>query len=119
MLLWFYIIAYPVKEPKNINKILNRRRKLKNYHYHIQPPFYDNLGLNKNDQRYNARNKFQRAGNPDDLAPRKFGAKFTEYARLNALRSQILMDIEKDKDFKWPRPIKYDPEKRNQNMYCK
>ena len=28
------------------------------------------------------------------------------------------MDIEKDKDFKWPRPIKSDPEKRNQNLYA-
>ena len=43
--------------------------------------------------------------------------KFTEYARLNAPRSQILMDIERYKDFHWARPIKSDLEKRNQNMY--
>ena len=29
------------------------------------------------------------------------------------------MDIEKDKDFKWPRPLKSDPEKINQNLFCK
>ena len=29
------------------------------------------------------------------------------------------MDIEKDKDLKWPRPLKSDPEKRNQNLFCR
>ena len=29
------------------------------------------------------------------------------------------MDIDKDKDFKWTRPIKSDPKKRNQNLYCR
>ena len=82
-------------------------------------PQYDNGKKRKNDPSYNARDKFQRAEKSEDSTPKKFGAKFTEYARLNAPRSQILMDIEKEKDFKWPRHIKSDLEKRNQNLYCR
>ena len=80
-------------------------------------PQPDNGKKRKNNLSYNARDKFQRAEKFEESTPRKFGAKFTEYATLNAPRSQILMDIEKDKDFKWPRPIKSDPEKRNQNLF--
>ncbi|XP_074322742.1 uncharacterized protein LOC141659699 [Apium graveolens] len=43
--------------------------------------------------------------------------RFAEYARLNAPSSQILMEIEKDKDFKWPKPLRGDPEKRDQSRY--
>ena len=71
----------------------------------------------KNDPRYNDHDKFQQVEKSKASTPRKFGPKFSEYARLNSPRSQIRMDIEKDKDFKWPRQIKSDPEKRNQNLY--
>ena len=83
---------------------------------HPQP---DNGKKRKSEERYDARDKFQWAENSKDAAPRKFGATFTEYARINAPISQILMDIERDKDLKWPRPIKYDPKKRNLNLYCR
>ena len=73
----------------------------------------------QSDQSYDARDKFQRAEKTDDSTPKTFVAKFTEYARLNASRSQILIDIERDKDFKCPMPIKSEPEKRNQNLYCR
>ena len=49
----------------------------------------------KSDQSYDARDKFQWAEKSEDSAPRKFRAKFTEYASFNAPRSQILMDIER------------------------
>ena len=67
---------------------------------HPQP---DNEKKRKNDSNYNARDKFQRAKKSEESTPKKLGAKFAEYARLNAPRSQILMDIKKDKDFKWPK----------------
>ena len=83
---------------------------------HPQP---DNDKKRKKDSSYNARDKFQRAEKSEESTPKKLGAKFAEYARLNAPRSQILMDIEKDKDLKWPRPLKSGPEKRNQNLFCR
>ena len=83
---------------------------------HPQP---DNDKKRKKDSSYNARDKFQRAEKSEESTPRKLGAKFAEYAKLNAPRSQILMDIEKDKDLKWPKPLKSDPGKRNQNLFCR
>ena len=65
------------------------------------------------------RDKFQRAEKYEDSAPRKFEAKFTEYVRINAPRSQIAIDIKRDKYFQCTRPIKSNLEKRNQNMYCR
>ena len=45
--------------------------------------------------------------------------KFIEYARINTARSQILMDIEKDKDGRWPKPLREEGERKNQSMYCR
>ena len=83
---------------------------------HPQP---DNDKKRKKDSSYNARDKFQRGEKSEKSTPRKLGAKFSEYTRHNAPRSQILMDIKKDKDLKWPMPLKSDPEKRNQNLFCR
>ena len=43
--------------------------------------------------------------------------RFTEYARLNAPRSQTLMETEKEGEVRWPKPIRTDPEKRNKDLY--
>ena len=63
-----------------------------------------------NDTEYNANSKYSKTGD-DDKSPtkKKSGPKFTEYARLNAPRSQILMEIEKEAGVRWPKPIRTDP----------
>ncbi|XP_063942645.1 uncharacterized protein LOC135150313 [Daucus carota subsp. sativus] len=73
-----------------------------------------------NDAEYNAENKYAKKDD-DEKSPakKKVGPRFTEYARLNAPRSQILMDIEKDESVRWPKPIRTDPEKRNKDLYCR
>ncbi|XP_074377074.1 uncharacterized protein LOC141718596 [Apium graveolens] len=65
--------------------------------------------------------KYPRIGKNSDSSSSKKNQqpRFTEYARLNAPRSQILMEIEKDKDFKWPKPLRGDPEKRDKSRYCR
>ncbi|KAK1369417.1 hypothetical protein POM88_035509 [Heracleum sosnowskyi] len=70
---------------------------------------------------YDAREKYPRTSKDSDSPPKKnnFGPKFTEYARLNAPRSQILMEIAKEEDLKWPKPMRADVSKRNQNQYCR
>ncbi|KAK1393811.1 hypothetical protein POM88_012867 [Heracleum sosnowskyi] len=75
----------------------------------------------KAEQEYDVKDKYPRTTKDSDSAPRKSNpsTKFTEYARLNALRSQILYDIEKDRDFRWPKPLRGDPEKRDKNRYCR
>ncbi|XP_074377525.1 uncharacterized protein LOC141719039 [Apium graveolens] len=75
----------------------------------------------KTGQEYDAKDKYPRIGKNSDSSSSKKNQqpRFAEYARLNAPRSQILMDIEKDKDFKWPKPLRGDPEKRDKNRYCR
>ncbi|KAK1397109.1 hypothetical protein POM88_006972 [Heracleum sosnowskyi] len=75
----------------------------------------------KAEQEYDVKDKYPRMTRDSDSAPRKSvpSTKFTEYARLNAPRSQILYDIEKDRDFRWPKPLRGDPEKRDKNKYCR
>ncbi|KAK1353835.1 hypothetical protein POM88_052200 [Heracleum sosnowskyi] len=48
-----------------------------------------------------------------------FGPKFTECARLNTPRSQIPMEIAKEEDLRWPKPLRTDMSKRNQNQFCR
>ncbi|XP_074377946.1 uncharacterized protein LOC141719464 [Apium graveolens] len=63
----------------------------------------------KTDQEYSAKEN-PRVNKEAKSSPKKGGRgqKFTEYARLNAPRSQILMEIERDKDVRWPNPLKAD-----------
>ncbi|XP_063939715.1 uncharacterized protein LOC135148429 [Daucus carota subsp. sativus] len=65
-----------------------------------------------NDAEYNTENKYPKKDD-DEKSPakRKIGPRFTEYARLNAPRSQVLMEIEKDESVRWPKPIRTDPDK--------
>ena len=98
---------------KRADKYIKAEESMKKSH-----PQPDNDKKRKSSN-YNARDKFQRVENFEESTPRKLGTKFAKYARLKAPRSQILMDIEKDKDLKWPRPLKSDPEKRNQNLFCR
>ena len=73
------------------------------------------------DQEYDAKDKYPRFGKSSDSPSSKKNQqpRFAEYARLNAPRSQILMEIEKDKEFKWPKPLKGVPEKRDKSRYCR
>ncbi|XP_074351631.1 uncharacterized protein LOC141690756 [Apium graveolens] len=73
----------------------------------------------KTDQEYDAKDKYPRIGKNSDSSSSKKNQqpRFAEYARLNTPRSQILMEIEKDKDFKWPKPLRGDPEKRDKSRY--
>ena len=67
----------------------------------------------KTDLEYIAKDKYPRIEQNPDSNPKKggHGQKFTEYAKLNAPRSQILMEIKKDRDIRWPKPLKADPAK--------
>ncbi|KAK1401684.1 hypothetical protein POM88_001289 [Heracleum sosnowskyi] len=75
----------------------------------------------KETREYDVKEKFPRTSKGSDSPPRRnnFGPKFTEYARLNTPRSQILMEIAKDEDIKWPKLMRADLSKRNQNRYCR
>ena len=74
----------------------------------------------RNDQEYDVGSKYTKSDKSKDSTPRKKGGpKFTEYSRLNTARSQILMDIEKDKDVIWPKPLRTEGERKNQHLYCR
>ncbi|KAL8135527.1 hypothetical protein AgCh_010247 [Apium graveolens] len=75
----------------------------------------------KTDHEYDAKDKYPRIGKNSDSSSSKKNQqpRFAEYARLNAPRSQILMEIEKDKDFKWPKPLRGDPVKKDKSRYCR
>ncbi|XP_074323367.1 uncharacterized protein LOC141660292 [Apium graveolens] len=75
----------------------------------------------KTNQEYDAKDKYPQIGKNSNSSSSKKNqqSRFAEYARLNAPRSQILMEIEKDKDFKWPKPLRGDPEKGDKSRYCR
>ncbi|KAL8091612.1 hypothetical protein AgCh_034025 [Apium graveolens] len=75
----------------------------------------------KTDLEYIAKDKYPRTEQNPDSTPKKGGPgqKFTEYAKLNAPRSQILMEIKKDRDIRWPKPLKADPAKLDKSKYCR
>ncbi|KAL8104641.1 hypothetical protein AgCh_028751 [Apium graveolens] len=75
----------------------------------------------KTDLEYIAKDNYPRTEQNSDSTPKKGGPgqKFTEYAKLNAPRSQILMEIEKDRDIRWPKPLKTDPAKLDKSKYCR
>ena len=73
----------------------------------------------KGDDEYEARDRYSRNEKESESKKPKPGPKFAEYARFNAPRSQILMEIEKDREVRWPKPLRTDPEKRNKSLYCR
>ena len=73
----------------------------------------------KGDDEYEARDRYSRNEKEPESKKPKPGPKFAEYARLNAPRSQILMEIEKDREVRWPKALRTDPEKRNKNLYSR
>jgi hypothetical protein len=83
----------------------------------------NNGGSNKRKetQEYDARDKYPRTAKDSDSPPKRnnFEPRFNEYARLNTSRSQILMEIEKEEDLRWPKPLRSDLEKRNKNQFCR
>lgn len=88
-----------------------------------QPLSYEDHGgkKRKGNQEYEPKDKYPRMDNNSDSSPRKAtpGQKLGEYTRVNALRSQILLDIEKDTDVRWPKPLRTDPEKRDKSLFCR
>ena len=68
---------------------------------------------------YNVESKQPRVEPDSEQAPKKKGPRFTDYARLNTSRSEILMEIERDGAVRWPKPLRSDPEKRNRNLFCR
>ncbi|XP_074377772.1 uncharacterized protein LOC141719296 [Apium graveolens] len=70
-------------------------------------------------QEFDAKEKYQRSNKDEDSSPKKMslGQRFTEYASLNTPRSQILMDIEKERDLRWPKPLRADPAKLHKSKY--
>ena len=84
------------------------------------PTSEGNTKKRKGDHSYGHQDEYQRAERDSDSAPKsQRGPRFTEYSRLNTPRSQILMEIEKDKDVRWPKALRTDPEKRNKSLYCR
>ena len=77
---------------ERVEKYIKAEESMKKSH-----PHPDNGKKRKSDESHDARDTFQPTEKSEDSAPRKFGAKFTEYARLNAPRNKIHMDIERDK----------------------
>ena len=75
----------------------------------------------KDEQEYDVDDKYPRTDRDSDAPPKMTipGQRFMEYARLNTPRSQILMEIENDKDLRWPKPLRTYPERRNKNQYCR
>ncbi|KAL8116987.1 hypothetical protein AgCh_023241 [Apium graveolens] len=75
----------------------------------------------KTDLEYIAKDKYPRTEQNPDSTPKKGGPgqKFAEYAKLYAPRSQILMEIEKDQDIHWPKPLNEDPAKLHKSKYCR
>ena len=75
----------------------------------------------KETQEYDAREKYPKVTSNSDAPSKKGipGQRFTDYTRLNTARSQILMEIEREKDLRWPKPLRTDPGKRNGNQYCR
>ncbi|KAK1372679.1 hypothetical protein POM88_028872 [Heracleum sosnowskyi] len=75
----------------------------------------------KETQEYDVKEKFPGTSKDSDSPPKRnnFGPKFTEYARLNTPRSQILMEITKEENLRWPKPLRTDMSKRNQNQFCR
>ena len=74
----------------------------------------------RNDQEYDVGSKYTKNDKSEDSAPRKKnGPKFAEYTRLNTARSQVLMEIENDKNVKWPKPLRTEGERKNLQLYCR
>ncbi|KAK1357420.1 hypothetical protein POM88_050676 [Heracleum sosnowskyi] len=91
--------------PESILKLQDMARKyIKDEE--IMRKYEPNSGGNGNEkkrketQEYDARDKYPRTTEDSDPAPKKGnpGQRFTDYTRLNAPRSQIPMDTEKDVD---------------------
>ncbi|XP_063947130.1 uncharacterized protein LOC108204072 [Daucus carota subsp. sativus] len=113
------------RAPENMNELQERARKyikaeesLKKSQNNQGPT--PNPKKRGNDTEYNADSKYLKTGDGDKSpTKKKTGPRFTDYARLNAPRSQILMEIEKDESVRWPKPIRTDPEKRNKDLYSR
>ena len=62
--------------------------------------------------------KYTKSDKSEDSAPKKRGGpKFTEYARLNTSQSQIIIEIEKDKDVRWPKTVENGRRKKEPDTY--
>ncbi|KAK1386146.1 hypothetical protein POM88_023881 [Heracleum sosnowskyi] len=98
-------------------KYIKAEERMKKYEPTVEGS--ENGEKRKETQECDARDKYPRTAKDSDSPPKKnnFGPRFNEYARLNTSRSQILMDIEKEEDLRWPKPLRSDLEKRNKNQF--
>nr|XP_017250801.1 PREDICTED: uncharacterized protein LOC108221433 [Daucus carota subsp. sativus] len=90
------------RAPDNMNDLQERAGKYIKVEESLRKS-QNNQGPNTNfkkrgsDAEYNAENKYSKKNDGEKSpAKKKLGPRFTEYARLNAPRSQILMEIKKD-----------------------
>ena len=120
----FFKRSLAKQAPEDMNALQERVRKyikaeesLRKYTHEVD----NNFGRKRRkNQEYDDGRKYTKSDKSEDPAPRnKNGPKFTEYARLNTARSQILMKIENDNDVKCPKPLRMEGERKNQLMYCR
>ncbi|XP_063942760.1 uncharacterized protein LOC135150403 [Daucus carota subsp. sativus] len=110
------------RAPNNMNELQERAGKYIKAEESMRKS-QNNQGSTKdskkrgNDTEYDADNKYlKREDGEKSPTKKQSGPRFTEYARLNSPRSQILMEIEKEGGVRWPKPIRTDPEKKKQGL---
>ncbi|XP_074324063.1 uncharacterized protein LOC141660985 [Apium graveolens] len=120
----FFNMSLTKRPPESIMQLQDRARKYIKVEESMKKTTVNNEPTGnkkrKTNQEYDTKDKYPRIGKSSDSSSFKKNQqpRFDEYARLNVPRSQILMEIEKDKEFKWPKPLRGDPDKRNMSRYC-
>ncbi|KAL8103834.1 hypothetical protein AgCh_028144 [Apium graveolens] len=119
----FFKISLAKRPPESMLQLQDRAEKYIKVEEIIRKTVVNNEPAGgkkqKTDLEYIAKDKYPRTEQNTDSTPKKGGPgqKFTEYAKLNDLRSQILMEIEKNRDMYWPKPLKADPTKLDKSKY--
>jgi hypothetical protein len=118
----FFKMSLAKHPPENMTELQQRASK----YIKAEDSIEGNGGNNDNskkrraEQEYDVRDKYPRTREDSESPPtNNQGPRFADYARLNTPRSQILLEIEDDKDFRWPKPLRGDPAKRNKDRYCR
>ncbi|XP_074323040.1 uncharacterized protein LOC141659987 [Apium graveolens] len=120
----FFKMSLTKRPPESMLQLLDRAGKYIKVEERMKKTVVSNEPVGnrkrKTDQEYDAKDKYPRTRNGSNSSfKRNQQPRFTEYARLNAPRSQILMEIEKEKEFKWLKPLRGDPENRDKSRYCR
>ena len=106
----FFKRSLAKQAPENMNVVQERARKYikseESLRNETSQVVKGNNNKRRNDPKYDVGNKYVKNERPEESASKKKkGPRFTEYARVNTTTSQILMDIENDKDIKWPKSL--------------